>query len=419
MSDIYQLLKCSTIHHLIFMILDSARLLHNFALAGWSRSKPVHLPCDILHEILPFLAGDLRALKQCSLTCKEFLSVVQPLILRRVKLVGRPCSHLPKRCPPYCDHSIIENIDRDLSESRITIYAQEMYLDLRLCTPLQRTQILERLNAFKRVNALKIRSFSLKAHLHTFSPLALKTLHMGELYDHDGAPGLLQFISQFPHLENLALMYDTAKTTEASEGWRSCTFWQDSPPLRGGLVLRKFSPWIPLWELPRGIHFRSIEVDHQWINPHWLNELLTACTSTLEVFTLIFNEGPVDTMIDLRDSKALTEFKLVGTVTFSSIRRLVKISDLIQLMRLPNALPTRFARFVLEIGVEDICAMPWEVIDTTLNRTMPKDFNLVVTPDDLGESFSNGGAFAQRFFPRMESRSTVKDGGGIVCLHLK
>jgi len=253
------------------------------------------LPRDIIEEILRLLHKDLRTLKACSLTCRAMFSVVRRLIHRRVRLVAQKS---------YCSSKFVDRIAervlrgrrvheahmRHLSiagKSGLLNYARELIIDAgQNLVPETLEVYLPHFRSFGQIQTLRIRNLDVTRFLPTFDRYfaqlapALRSLHLPDFVG--GVHEVLEFICKFPHLEDLSLTLPSSYCVDDSPKLSG----ERSPPLKGTLVLRgcMSAPARFLLEIPGGLHFRSI--DAGGVDKAELDEILVACSPTLQVFSL-------------------------------------------------------------------------------------------------------------------------------------
>ena len=250
------------------------------------------LPREIIEEILGFLQKDVRTLKACSLTCRALFSAVRGLIHRRVrlatwkpyKLVDRVAARVLRGRrvhEAYMGHL-------SMAEKRGLLgYAREVYIDIgQGFTPDILECYLPHFRSLNQVQTLTIGHFDLPKFLPTFERYfaqfvpTLRSLHLPQVIGntHD----VLEFICKFPHLDDLSLTLRLSNYVDVPSGLSV----ERSPPLKGTLVLEGLvsTPVRFLLEIPGGLHFRSI--DAGGVDKAELDEILAACSSTLEVFSL-------------------------------------------------------------------------------------------------------------------------------------
>ena len=255
------------------------------------------LPQELVNHTMNMLHGDLPALKACSLTCKAMFASTRHLIHKRLCLtVPTNQSVLTREEKSY--HRERDRNDGELrfvshmAERGLLRYTREVHI-LVPCrfTPEVLLPHLHHLRSLDRIRALTIEhfyAFVCQANeyktpfTHFYSTLTSLTLRhsLGHF------PLLLQFILQFPNLENLCIEWH-----EEQFGLYPAipTFPHQSPPLCGHLRLLG-SDTVVEWltdythELPDGINFRSVELEDFFC--HRAQNLLDTCAHTLESLTI-------------------------------------------------------------------------------------------------------------------------------------
>ena len=251
------------------------------------------LPREIIEDILGFLHKDIKTLKACSLTCRALFSAVRGLIHRKVRLatwkVYRP--------PRFVDRLVARVFqDRRLHEVHMRYLsmagkrgllgcARELIIDIGpSLTPETVEVYLQHFLSFSKVRTLRIRRFDLGRFLPIFERYftqfvpTLRSLHLPDVVG--GIHEVVEFICKFPHLEDLSLTLSSCYWVDTPR-----SLMEHSPPLRGKLILRGWGT-IParfLLEISGGLHFRSIDAGS--VDKVELDEILVACSPTLEVFS--------------------------------------------------------------------------------------------------------------------------------------
>lgn len=153
--------------------------------------------------------------------------------------------------------------------------------------------LFEQFRMFNRVGKLCLNSLNLPTspflkHIFTQLRPVVKYLELHSLPSTD-PNDLLDFISSFPHLEDLAI---TGTSCWLHTAKRDSTRPKSSPPFRGSLRLVDFDDpngdfISALLALPNGVSFRSIELDvHQIEDYSPIGCLISSCATTLEVLKL-------------------------------------------------------------------------------------------------------------------------------------
>ena len=166
-------------------------------------------------------------------------------------------------------------------------YAREVHIDIgQSLVPEALEVYLPHFRSLVQVQTLKISHFDPSKFLPTFERFfaqfvpTLRSLHLPHVVG--GVHEVLELICKFPHLDDLSLTLSSPHCANVPPEWPVA----HSPPLKGTLVLRGWmsAPVRFLLEIPGGLHFRSIDVGG--VDKAELDEILAACSSTLEVFSL-------------------------------------------------------------------------------------------------------------------------------------
>ena len=252
-------------------------------------------PRDIIEEIFHFLHKDIRTLKACSLTCRGLFSAARRLIHRKVRLA---------RWKVYRPYTLVERIAAKVLRGRgvhevhmrylsmtgkrgLLGYAQELIINIEPSLAPETLEVyLPQFRSFSQVQTLTICRFDLTSFLPTFGRFfaqfvpTLRSLHLPDVMG--GVHEVLEFICKFPHLDDLSLTLSSSHCA----GVPPELSVEHSPPLKGTMVLRGWGSTTArfLLEIPGGLHFRSI--DAGGMDKAELEEILVACSSTLEVFSV-------------------------------------------------------------------------------------------------------------------------------------
>ena len=249
------------------------------------------LPQEVLDEILEYLEDDLRALKACSLACKELLRSSRPIIHRRLWVVSRGI-------PGSTDEHEIQtpNLARfhtlsAAAESGLTRYTRELTIKIgREFKPVDLQPFLSQFQTLARLTSLTLHNFTPAPFLPIFEQYfghltqqmrSLEFVFPSGLWD-----DMACFISRFPNLDDLRFRSFPQRPPFHEE--------HDPPPIRGSPALRGTLQVASvtaggdgflgcLTRLPSGLGFRSIEFSRcTGINP---NIIIRECSSTLEHLT--------------------------------------------------------------------------------------------------------------------------------------
>ena len=250
---------------------------------------------EIVEEILRFLHEDIRALKACSLTCRALFSAARRPIHGKVRLatwkVYRPYGLVDRIAAKVLrGRRIHEAHMRYLSmagKHGLLGYARELIIDVGSSLAPETLEVyLPEFRSFSQVQTLRISHFDLKNFLPLFERCfaqfvpTLRSLHLPDVVG--GNHEVLEFICKFPCLDDLSLTLSSSYCVDVPP--RLST--EHSPPLKGKLILRGWgsTPARFLLGIPGGLHFRSI--DAGGVDKAELDEILVACSSTLEEFSV-------------------------------------------------------------------------------------------------------------------------------------
>jgi hypothetical protein len=266
------------------------------------------LPQEVIDRIVNMLQDNRRTLKACSLTCKAMFASTRHLIHQTLRVTEKTNQKIltPAEKKRYPEWNARELQLRHLSymgECHLLKYAR--HLDICMVAGFSQYTLEPHLQHFwslDRIHTLTIRNtLMIRCHhgcprddirpLFTHFYPTLTTLVFNSPIDHHRH--VLQFVVQFPNLENLTL------ESLRDEPWTSSVtavppIVGQSPPLRGHLRCAGLSPRNPVWprefafDLPNGINFRSIEFQ----DVHWEQgqQILNGCASSLEEFTVHITE---------------------------------------------------------------------------------------------------------------------------------
>ncbi|KAF9650490.1 hypothetical protein BDM02DRAFT_3111993 [Thelephora ganbajun] len=384
------------------------------------------LPRDIIERIIRFLHKDIRTLKACSLTCRAFFSAVRRLIHRRVRLVT---------WKSYCPFKLVDRIAAKVLRGRkvheahmrhlstagkcgLFGYARELLINIGPSFAPETLEVyLPYFRSFSQVQTLRICRFNLTSFLPTFERCftqfvpTLRSLHLpdvvGDVHE------VLEFICKFPRLDDLSLTLCLSHCAGVPP--RPCM--ECSPPLKGKLILRGWGSASArfLLEIPGGLHFRS--VDAGGVDKAELDQILVACSSTLEVFSLC-PRSLLDTA-DLSRNLALKRFEvrvdpddltLIPPLlhdTLSTVSSPVFSEFILKLEGYPTE-----NRFFHLLSSRVVWGDEWGIIDRDLSdmvRRIGRDIRLAVWVTHNGGVWSRElGEFVGGMFPLMNARGLVR-----------
>ena len=257
------------------------------------------LPQEVVDRIMDMLQDDRRALEGCSLTCKAMFVSTRHLIHQTLHVTKENNQRIltPKEKKQHARGNYLLEL-RFLSfmgERDLLKYTR--HLNISIGSFAFSPKILEpHLQPFKsldRVNTLTVYSYDsviwrhvYNTHFSQFHP-TLTTLVLRSLTSHYRF--VLQFVLQFPSLENLTLEYLRHETGEYS-GISVPSKVTQYPPLNGRLRCASLYSGDPEWTKEfafgplGGINFRSVEFRdvHREHGQH----ILDGCASSLEEFTV-------------------------------------------------------------------------------------------------------------------------------------
>ena len=254
------------------------------------------LPQELIDHIMDVLRNDFPSLKACSLTCKAMFASTRRLIHWTINLTERNNRNVltPEELRRHnwgnpCDHTQLSILSH-MGEGGLLRYARRVRIHTHgrftmgvLITHLHYFQSLDR------VHTLSIAEFdagSWLPHLHgTFFGHFYPTLTSLTLYEPlYNLHLLLQFVLQFPELENLCLVWPRSDGPK----FNTDPSVDHHPPLRGRLQLIGCDP-VDRWpadfvrEFPNGMNFRMVELES--FHGAYAQNVLDGCAHTLEDLT--------------------------------------------------------------------------------------------------------------------------------------
>ena len=338
------------------------------------------IPQELVDYIVEMLCDDSRALKACSLTCRAMLASARPLIHRTLCLTLRTNFNLFAKEKTF--RSTHDKIELRLlsykGERSLLQYTRKVYIHMpATSTPDALLPHIHYFQSLDRVHTLTIVQYDpipwmnsmdyyKTCFVHFYPTLTSLTLsRSSNLYE-----PLLQFILQFPNLENLCLEWLENLGPIQPESTIPSTI-NKSPPFRGHLRLagvETMAQWPVKFvrKLPNKINFRSVELEDFF--GHHAQHTLNACSSTLEdVAIIVDGHGACDPLsLLLTMVEHLTNFPLVGCdglheLNFTRITILRRLTLRIMFPMLSEALKLSteavstitsplFCEFVLELS---------------------------------------------------------------------
>ena len=257
------------------------------------------LPQEVVDRIMDMLQDDRRALEACSLTCKAMFVSTRHLIHQTLHVTKENNQRIltPKEKKQHARGNYLLEL-RFLSfmgERDLLKYTRHLNISIGsfAFSPKILEPHLQHFKSLDRVNTLTIYSYDsviwrhvYNTHFSQFHP-TLTTLVLRSLTSHYRF--VLQFVLQFPSLENLTLEYLRHETGEYS-GISVPSKVTQYPPLNGRLRCASLYSGDPEWTKEfafgplGGINFRSVEFRdvHREHGQH----ILDGCASSLEEFTV-------------------------------------------------------------------------------------------------------------------------------------
>lgn len=252
------------------------------------------LPQEIVDRIMDMLQDDLPTLKACSLTCKAMLASTRHLIHRTLYLTRRNNESVPQKnkLPRGSYYHALRFLsyagERGLLQYTLEVHIRDPFFTPDTLLPhlhhfqtLDRvhTLIVEHYDVFLWANQYKI------CFAHFYPTLTSLTLRRSF------APYrlLMQFVLQFPNLENLCLELLRDELEPLLDSTVPPTV-DRTPPLHGHLRLAgpgDADPW-PMnfvHELDNRVNFRSVELEDCF--GIFARYMLGECGRTLEDLTII------------------------------------------------------------------------------------------------------------------------------------
>ena len=247
-----------------------------------------HIPPELIALIVSHLHNDTAALKACSLVSSAFLPSAQAYLFENIKLwfrLNRNIESMRACIPP--DPSGVLSHTRNLALFYPGIFLPPSVLD----------EIFDHFTAFSKVRELRIRLdtshfvdrnlTSTSRYFSHFRP----TLRSLDLTTFDRNPkDLVAFITFFPFLEELSLLFYDAGPAAAPDRWVGELDPNILAPLRGTLRIHT-TPHNPelIMELTKvRILYHTLELGGHILSPGTgMPELLTACAPTLRVLKFL------------------------------------------------------------------------------------------------------------------------------------
>ena len=251
------------------------------------------LPQELVDHIMNTLRDDLPTLKACSLVCKAMFASTRHLIHRTLRLtVRKNRSIVPRDFRGWIDNDSELRFVSYVGERGLLQYTRVVHLDM-FCHFSPEILLFHRrhLRSLDQVRTLIIEHYDALFWLNHYNTLfanfrhAVTSLTLSRPVSH--CQHVLQFIPQFPRLENLCLEW------LKSEGWfqqgLTVPVVVDQPSLRGHLRLAGTVTVARLLvastcQLSERINFRSVELEA--FCGEDAQRILSVCAHTLEDLTI-------------------------------------------------------------------------------------------------------------------------------------
>ena len=263
------------------------------------------VPQELVDGIVNMLFDDLRALKACSLTCKSMFASARPLIHQKLYLnlqnadIAR--TEATEKKTRYKPGNHVFSFLTFMGEHGLLRYTRQIHIGSPgRFTPEALRPHLRYFRSLDRVHTLIICGFMVgtvnwATHFNNYFVNLYPTLTSLSLrFPFGHYRLLLQFVLQFPNLENLCLE-KLHKEEEIPQRLAIPAIPDKSPPLSGHLRLcgtdyhmdASGDRWLVdlAHNLPNGIKFRSIELDR--ITGQRAQHILSACRCTLENLIIV------------------------------------------------------------------------------------------------------------------------------------
>ena len=258
------------------------------------------VPQELVDDIMNMLCDDISTLKACSLTCRAMFASARPVIHRTLRLSLRnngialiEDSRKKTFCKP--GHHVLRFLSY-MGEQGILRYTREIEVgNPGTFTPGNLRPHLHHFQSLDRVYSLTIYGYDATKwanHYNTYFDNLYPTLTSLSLHFPVGHYRLLlQFILQFPNLENLCL--ELLQNEELiPPNMDVPTIADQIAPLSGhlrlgGTVTNGASRWLTefAYKLPNGVHFRSIELEN--FSGQHAQHMVNACGRTLENLIIV------------------------------------------------------------------------------------------------------------------------------------
>jgi hypothetical protein len=251
-------------------------------------------PQEVVDHIVFMLRNDLQSLKACSLTCKAMFVSTRCVIHRKICLTSEKNWELltvaeRQRYIRGERQGIAVRVLSSIAAYGLLQYARHLVINInKNFTPANLQPFNHHFQRFDRIQELHVYWLDTPGFLESFDTYfanfvpTLRSLHLeapaGDTRD------ILDFICQFPHLEDLSLSSEDSRDRGV---WKSGSLpiVKSMPPFRGRLRLRGITEWrghllLQLISLPGKRRFRFI--DFRACDAEVEQPIVDACSGTLE-----------------------------------------------------------------------------------------------------------------------------------------
>lgn len=260
------------------------------------------LPQEVVDNITDMLHDDIQALRACSLTCKAMFASTRRLIHQTLHLTKRNNERVFIREETenpfswgwiYSD-DVELNFMSYVGERGFLRYTRQVHVhNSCLFTPDTLQPHLHHFQSLRQVHTLTIDSYNAitwESHyttcfIHFYPTLTSLTLHRPSGHHRH----ILQFVLQFPNLENLCLEWPQSGLIPP--GVTVPTIVDQFPPLRGHLRLAGLDGLVQrlmdsAYKPQNWIKFRSVELEDSFDGHAHAQHILNMCAGTLENLTI-------------------------------------------------------------------------------------------------------------------------------------
>ena len=256
----------------------------------------MRVPQELVDEIMNMLCDDPSALRACSLTCRAMFASVRPLIHRKLYLNLQTDLIAMRIGDKQTGHAL--GFLTFMGERDLLRYTRQIHVGfLSTFTPDTLRPHLHHFQSLDRVHSLTIGSYAANKwarYFNTyFTHLYPSLTSLSLCFSSGHYRLLLQFVLQFPNLENLCLEH-LVHQEEIPIYLALPAIPDKSPPLSGHLRLcdpeiGDAGQWVVdlAYNLPNGIKFRSIELEH--FSGQHAQHIVNACGRTLENLIIVIS----------------------------------------------------------------------------------------------------------------------------------